>query len=123
MGWTNKTSMSDDAGSVRGLIEARVSDAPALLAPGREAMSYSRLLAQVDSTLGALHAMGIGRGDRVATVLANGPGELRGAGGGTRLSSEGSQRAGAGARFRRLRRRACRLRVRRRHYPSGLART
>jgi amino acid adenylation domain-containing protein len=48
-------------------------DAPALLAPGRAPMSYSRLLAHVEGTLGALTRRGIARGNRVATVLTNGP--------------------------------------------------
>lgn len=51
----------------------RTPEAPAVLAPGRPAMSYARLLAQMDATAAALAALGIGRGDRVATVLANGP--------------------------------------------------
>src|SRR5512135_320792 len=62
--------------TVRGLVEAqatRTPEAPAVLAPGRSPMSYARLLAQIDATVAALNALGIGRGDRVATVLANGP--------------------------------------------------
>ena len=47
--------------------------APALLAPGRKALDFAGLKAQVDSTIAALNARGIGRGDRVAIVLANGP--------------------------------------------------
>jgi amino acid adenylation domain-containing protein len=69
-----------DAGSagptVYRLLEARAvqnAGAEALLAPGRAAMSYARLLGQVDETLYALNDAGIGRGDRVATVLNNGP--------------------------------------------------
>ncbi|HEY1204980.1 MAG: amino acid adenylation domain-containing protein [Bryobacteraceae bacterium] len=68
--------MSSEAGTVRGLLEtwaAQTPDAPALLAPGRAPLSYSRLLAQVDRTLATLHARGIGRGSRVACVLPNGP--------------------------------------------------
>jgi amino acid adenylation domain-containing protein len=59
--------------TVRGIIEAQAPCAPALLAPGRAAMSYAGLLAQVDRTVAALNACGIGRRDRVATVLSNGP--------------------------------------------------
>jgi amino acid adenylation domain-containing protein len=68
--------MSVDHGTVRGLLLAQAAqtpDAPALLAPGRAPLSYSRLLEQVDGTLAALHARGIRRGNRVATVLPNGP--------------------------------------------------
>ncbi len=64
------------AGTIHGLIAEQASltrDAPALLAPGRAPLSYSRLLAQVDRTLTSLKAKGIGRGDRVAIVLPNGP--------------------------------------------------
>jgi len=59
--------------TVRGIIEAQAPGAPALLAPGRAAMSYAGLLAQVDRTVAALNACGIGRRDRLATVLSNGP--------------------------------------------------
>jgi amino acid adenylation domain-containing protein len=62
--------------TVRGLVEAqatRTPEAPAVLAPGRSPMSYAHLLAQIDATVVALNAIGIGRGDRVATVLPNGP--------------------------------------------------
>ena len=68
--------MAGDAGAVRRLVEAWATqspDAPALLAPGRAPLSYSRLLAQVDRTLAVLNAKGIGRGSRVACVLPNGP--------------------------------------------------
>ncbi len=68
--------MSDDALTIRGLLQAlaaQIPDAPALLAPGRAPLSYSRLFDQVDRTLTALRAGGIGRESRVATVLRNGP--------------------------------------------------
>src|SRR5450432_3189865 len=48
-------------------------DAPAILAPGRSALSYSRLYQQVSETVTALNNMGIGRNDRVALVLPEGP--------------------------------------------------
>jgi len=47
--------------------------APAIGAPGREAMTFDGLRGQIDSTIAALNAMGVGRGDRVAIVLPNGP--------------------------------------------------
>jgi acyl-CoA synthetase (AMP-forming)/AMP-acid ligase II len=55
------------------ILEAGNPAAPALLAPGRIAMDYAGLKNQVDSTVAALNSRGIGRGDRVAIVLANGP--------------------------------------------------
>ena len=64
--------MSD---TLRGLIETQARerpDAPALLGPGRDPLSYAQLLTQVDCTVGALRQFGICRGDRVAVVLPNG---------------------------------------------------
>jgi acyl-CoA synthetase (AMP-forming)/AMP-acid ligase II len=53
---------------------ARGADAaPAIAAPGRPPLSYAGLRALADRTVAALNAMGIGRGDRVAIVLPNGP--------------------------------------------------
>jgi acyl-CoA synthetase (AMP-forming)/AMP-acid ligase II/acyl carrier protein len=51
----------------------RIPDAPAILAPGRIPLTYSRLYRHIESTGHALQAMGIGRHDRVALVLPNGP--------------------------------------------------
>jgi acyl-CoA synthetase (AMP-forming)/AMP-acid ligase II len=48
-------------------------DAPAIGAPDRPWMTYAGLAAQTQATLAALHGAGIGRGDRVAIVLPNGP--------------------------------------------------
>ena len=48
-------------------------DAPAILAPGRSALSYGALDQQISYVGGALRAMGLGRHDRVAVVLPNGP--------------------------------------------------
>ncbi|HNU11109.1 MAG TPA: acyl--CoA ligase [Rubrivivax sp.] len=47
--------------------------APAVAAPGRSTMTHGALRAQVERTLAALNAGGIGRNDRVAIVLPNGP--------------------------------------------------
>jgi acyl-CoA synthetase (AMP-forming)/AMP-acid ligase II len=47
--------------------------APALGAPGRPRLSYGLLQELVTDTVGALNARGIGRNDRVAIVLPNGP--------------------------------------------------
>lgn len=48
-------------------------DATAIAAPGRQALSYRELQAHVARTGAALNALGVGRGDRVAVVLPNGP--------------------------------------------------
>ncbi len=47
--------------------------APALLAPGRQTLSYAALLAHLETTVQALRAAGIQRNDRVAILLPNGP--------------------------------------------------
>ncbi len=53
---------------------ARGADAdPALSAPGRAPLTHGGLRAQIDATLGRLNALGLGRNDRVAIVLDNGP--------------------------------------------------
>ena len=44
-----------------------------MTAPGRAPLSYPDLLAQVRYTVGALNRRGVGRNDRVAIVLPNGP--------------------------------------------------
>jgi acyl-CoA synthetase (AMP-forming)/AMP-acid ligase II len=51
----------------------RLPDAPAILAPGRAPLSYGRLYRQIEEMGCALRAMGIGRHDRVAVILPNGP--------------------------------------------------
>lgn len=48
-------------------------DAPAIGAPGRPWLTYAGLKALVDGTLATLNGVGIGRGDRVAMVVPNGP--------------------------------------------------
>ena len=51
----------------------RIPDAPAILAPGRAPLTYSRLYQHIDEMESTLRAMGIARRDRVAVVLSNGP--------------------------------------------------
>ncbi|MEI6158703.1 MAG: AMP-binding protein, partial [Roseococcus sp.] len=46
---------------------------PALRAPGRPALTHQALRELAVSTVATLNAKGIGRGDRVAIVLPNGP--------------------------------------------------
>ncbi|ODV09574.1 MAG: AMP-dependent synthetase [Rubrivivax sp. SCN 70-15] len=55
------------------LLQAGADDAIAIAAPGRPALDYRGLRAQVAATTAALNAAGIGRNDRVAIVLPNGP--------------------------------------------------
>src|SRR3954467_8705469 len=64
------------ADTLGALLEAQAAarpDAVALLAPGREPLTYAALLGQARAAVEALNALGIGRGDRVAVVLPNGP--------------------------------------------------
>jgi acyl-CoA synthetase (AMP-forming)/AMP-acid ligase II len=55
------------------LLGAGADGATAIAAPGRAPLSYARLRALVGEVGATLNAHGIGRGDRVAIVLANGP--------------------------------------------------
>ncbi|QYK40866.1 MAG: AMP-binding protein [Paracoccaceae bacterium] len=55
------------------LLAAHSPDAPALGAPDRPWLTYGGLRSLTETTAAALHAAGIGRGDRVAIVLPNGP--------------------------------------------------
>ncbi|SFO99850.1 Acyl-CoA synthetase (AMP-forming)/AMP-acid ligase II [Mesorhizobium sp. NFR06] len=48
-------------------------DAPAITAPERTALSHGGLRRLIGETVSRLNALGIGRGDRVAIVLPNGP--------------------------------------------------
>lgn len=59
--------------TIRGLLEGKPGDAPAVLAPERETLDYASLRDLCDRTVERLNALGIGRGDRVAIVLPNGP--------------------------------------------------
>jgi acyl-CoA synthetase (AMP-forming)/AMP-acid ligase II len=59
-----------------GLIEhhaKRTPDATAILGPGRLPLTYSRLFRHVEEVGRRLRSMGVGRRDRVAVVLPNGP--------------------------------------------------
>ena len=47
--------------------------APAIVAPGTVPLSYGGLRALVEATIAALNGFGVGRNDRVAIVLPNGP--------------------------------------------------
>jgi acyl-CoA synthetase (AMP-forming)/AMP-acid ligase II len=58
---------------LKDLLTAGADAAPALSAPGRKALSFGELRALIQTTLAALNGIGIGRNDRVAIVLPNGP--------------------------------------------------
>jgi acyl-CoA synthetase (AMP-forming)/AMP-acid ligase II/acyl carrier protein len=58
------------------LLQAQAGRAPesvAILAPGRAPLTYGRLRRQVRDVVSYLNGLGIGRNDRVAIVLPNGP--------------------------------------------------
>ena len=55
------------------LLAAGQDSSPAITAPGRPPLTYGALRALSERTVAALNAMGIGRHDRVAIVLPNGP--------------------------------------------------
>ena len=65
--------MPEEARTVRSVLDAGADEAPALGAPDRPFLSYSGLRAHVDRTVLRLNELGLGRGDRVAIVLPNGP--------------------------------------------------
>ncbi len=55
------------------LLQFGADDAPAITAPKRTTLSYLELRKLVDTTIARLNAIGLGREDRVAIVLPNGP--------------------------------------------------
>jgi acyl-CoA synthetase (AMP-forming)/AMP-acid ligase II len=62
-----------EANTVWDLLAAGADDAPAIGAPEREVLDFAGLRALAQKTVGDLNALGIGRNDRVAIVLPNGP--------------------------------------------------
>jgi acyl-CoA synthetase (AMP-forming)/AMP-acid ligase II len=62
-----------DTATIRDLLANGEADAIAIAAPTAGPLTYQGLREQVDETVSALNAVGIGRGDRVAIVLPNGP--------------------------------------------------
>ena len=65
-----------DAGTLLGLLQQaahRDAAATALVAPGRNPLSYGDLLGRVERTIETLRTFGVQRQDRVAVVLPNGP--------------------------------------------------
>jgi acyl-CoA synthetase (AMP-forming)/AMP-acid ligase II len=65
--------MTTHASTVLDLLSAGAADASAMSAPGGVSLSYRGLRELAQRTLAALNARGIGRNDRVAIVLDNGP--------------------------------------------------
>ena len=59
--------------SLRRLLERGTAHQAALGAPGRQDLTHADLRTLVDRTLSTLNGMGIGRTDRLALVLPNGP--------------------------------------------------
>ena len=60
--------------SIVALLEAGPADAPAIGAPeGTKSLTYRELVALARRAVETLNSLGIGRGDRVAIVLPNGP--------------------------------------------------
>ena len=59
--------------NLKDLLAAGADDATAISAPGRAPLTHAGLRRHIDETIGALNRVGIGRNDRVAIVLNNGP--------------------------------------------------
>ena len=58
---------------LRQLIAAGSDTAPAIATPAAQDLNFGALRALVERTVASLNEFGIGRGDRVAIVLPNGP--------------------------------------------------
>lgn len=61
------------SGTLKELLEHGEDEAPAISAPGRQHLTYRRLKELAATTIVRLNELGIGRQDRVAIVLPNGP--------------------------------------------------
>ncbi len=59
--------------TLRDLLAQGAESAAAVSAPGRPALSHGELRRLIESTLARLNGLGLGRNDRVAIVLDNGP--------------------------------------------------
>jgi len=60
-------------GTIRNLLDKGDPDGIAITGPERSPLNRRALAAQMDSTIASLRAFGVGRQDRVAMVLPNGP--------------------------------------------------
>ncbi len=58
---------------LRDLLASGAEEAPAISAPGRSPLAFGALRSLIEQTIEQLNALGIGRNERVAIVLANGP--------------------------------------------------
>ncbi len=65
--------MNPNAETLLDLLANGADAAPAISAPGHAPLTYAQLRAFVAATLDALRRLGLGRNDRVAIVLPNGP--------------------------------------------------
>ena len=73
---TDRHSSTNSDLTVQGLISnwsKRTPDAIAIASPGRFPLTYSDLNSQIEKTVRTLNEFGLGRNDRVAMVLPNGP--------------------------------------------------
>ncbi len=64
------------AGTIYGLLRAQAELSPssiAIFAPARAPLTYAALWRHLEQVVGMLNSQGLGRGDRVALVLPNGP--------------------------------------------------
>src|SRR5580658_7669499 len=59
--------------TLRSLVASGQDDAIAIAAHGAPPLTYSALRALIDSAVASLNSLGVGRDDRVAIVLPNGP--------------------------------------------------
>ena len=64
---------ASDATTIREILGRGLDADPALMAPERQTLSFAGLRRQIDATVARLNGLGIGRNDRVAIVLPNGP--------------------------------------------------
>lgn len=62
-----------DTATVWELLAGGSGESPAIAAPDRQPLDFAGLRRHVETTVGALNGFGIGRGDRLAIVLPNGP--------------------------------------------------
>ena len=68
-----ETDAQTTAQTVRALLDTGDGASPAIGAPGRAYLDYAGLAEHVDHTVASLNDLGLGRGDRAAIVLPNGP--------------------------------------------------
>jgi acyl-CoA synthetase (AMP-forming)/AMP-acid ligase II len=64
---------SANAATMHETLQCGAEEAPAIGSPGQPSLSFGGLRTLAAETLAALNGVGIGRGDRVAIVLPNGP--------------------------------------------------